>query len=82
MRFHYICEHHYYDINVDVARDMYDAIVSFAHDNEQKYDFLHEKLYFERIDTAAYDGRYCQMEWFSPIFEKKQKCDRNSSSQG
>jgi hypothetical protein len=33
--------------------------------------FLNQKLYFERIDTAAYDGTYCQMEWFTPISEKQ-----------
>jgi hypothetical protein len=32
---------------------------------------LNQKLYFERIDTAAYDGTYCQMEWFTPISEKQ-----------
>ncbi len=72
-RFHYIGPHHYYDINADIARGMYDAIVAFVNDKYAKYDSFHNKLYFEKIDTASYDGVYCQMEWFTPVFEKKNK---------
>jgi hypothetical protein len=25
-------------------------------------------MYFEKIDAAVYDGTYCKMEWFSPIY--------------
>lgn len=69
-RFHYIGQHHYYDINADIARGMYNAIVAFVNDKNAKYDSGHNKLYFERIDTSAYDGTYCQMEWFTPVYEK------------
>ncbi len=69
MRFRYIGKHHYYDINVDMARGMYDAIVEFANFNGRNYKLLDKELYFERIDTSAYDGTYCQMEWYTPIFE-------------
>lgn len=72
-RFHYIGPHNYYDINADIARGMYDAIVAFTNDKSTKYDSLYNKLYFERIDTTSYDGTYCQMEWFTPVFEKKNK---------
>lgn len=66
-RFHYIGKHHYYDINADMARGMYDAICSFANREGKGYDTLHQKLYFERISDEDYDGTYCQMEWFTPI---------------
>lgn len=73
VRFHYIGKHHYYDINPDVARGMYNAIVAFVNDNDVKYDSLYNKLFFEKIDTSAYNGTYCMMEWFSPVFEKRRK---------
>lgn len=67
-RFHYIGRHHYYDINVDIARGMYDAIVEFVNKEDKRYRTLNQELYFERIDSADYDGTYCQMEWFTPIY--------------
>lgn len=66
-RFHYIGKHHYYDINVDMARGMYDAICDFANKEGKKYEMQNQKLYFERISDEDYDGTYCQMEWFTPI---------------
>ncbi len=71
VRFHYIGQHHYDDINAYIAQGMYDAILAFVHDKNEKYDSYHNRLYFEKIDTGAYDGTYCQMEWFTPVFEKK-----------
>lgn len=71
--FHYIGPHNYYDINADIARGMYEAIVAFANDKSTKYNSFHNRLYFEKIDTTAYDGTYCQMEWFTPVSEKKNK---------
>ena len=67
-RFRYIGRHHYYDITADVARGMYDAICDFANKEGKKYKTLHEKLYFERIRDEDYDGTYCRMEWFTPIY--------------
>jgi AraC family transcriptional regulator len=69
-RFRYIGRHHYYDITADIARGMYDAIVGFVTAAGQRYVTQDQELYFERIDTSAYDGTYCQMEWFTPISEK------------
>lgn len=66
-RFHYIGKHHYYDINADMARGMYDAICDFANKEGKKYETQYQKLYFERISDEDYDGTYCQMEWFTPI---------------
>ncbi len=66
-RFHYIGKHHYYDINADMARGMYDAICDFANRQGKKYETQNQKLYFERISDEDYDGTYCQMEWFTPI---------------
>lgn len=70
IRFHYIGKQHYYDINAKIAHDMYNAIISFVRDENARYGSYHNKLYFERIDTETYDGTYCTMEWFSPVFEK------------
>ncbi len=70
VRFHYIGQHQYYDINADIARGMYDAIVAFVHDESENYDCCHNKLYFEKINISAHDGTYCQMEWFTPVFKK------------
>lgn len=69
-RFHYIGKHHYYDINADMARKMYDAIIAYAHDKNTKYTTMNSSLYFEKIDTSMYDGTYCQLEWFTPLIEK------------
>jgi hypothetical protein len=48
---------------------MYDAITAFQ-TNEEKYGLFRYGIYFEKIDTSAYDGKYCSMEWFSPVYEK------------
>jgi len=64
-RFHYIGEHHYLDINADIAKEMYNAIDKF--DDSSSYLLYKYGLQFEKIDIRDYDGRYCKMEWFSPI---------------
>jgi len=69
-RFRYIGMHHYYNINAHLAGAMYNAIWKFAQDEQAKYALLNDKIYFEKIDTSLYDGKYCQMEWFSPVCEK------------
>lgn len=72
-RFRYIGQHHYYDINAGVALGMYNSVNAFASDKHARYDTLRDTLFFERIDTAAYDGTYCQMEWFTPVLKKAKK---------
>jgi AraC family transcriptional regulator len=69
-RFRYIGQHHYYDINREIANKMYSAIQKFMNDENAKYTLLRNKVYFERIDIKKYDGNYCQMEWFTPVTEK------------
>jgi len=71
-RFRYIGQHHYYDINGIRAGEMYNAIQKFFQDENVKY-VMPEKVVFEKIDTSRYDGTYCQLEWFAPIEEKKDK---------
>jgi DUF1680 family protein len=71
-RFRYIGQHHYYDLNKNVASMMYNAIIKFAQNDNAKYVLLNDKTYFERIDTRRYDGTYCQMEWYTPVSEKQQ----------
>jgi len=70
-RFRYIGQHHYYDINKNVASMMYDAIRNFAQKEHTKYVLLNDKTYFEMIDTRLYDGTYCQMQWYTPVSEKQ-----------
>jgi AraC family transcriptional regulator len=69
-RFRYIGQHHYYDINREIANKMYSAIWKYTNDENSKYKLSLDKVYFERIDTKQYDGYYCQMEWFTPVTEK------------
>ena len=69
-RFRYIGHHHYLDINRDIAGAMYDAMFEFANDDQERYGLNNDSLYFEKINTVSYDGTYCQMEWFTPVFEK------------
>jgi len=70
-KFRYIGQHHYFEINADAARSMYDAIGNFIRTNHSKYNLLLDKVYFEKIDTGLFDGTCCQMEWFTPVAEKR-----------
>lgn len=56
-QFRYIGNHHYYDMNFNRACQMYDTIIRFLSDDEAGYS-LNRELYFEKIDTDAYDGTY------------------------
>jgi AraC family transcriptional regulator len=69
-RFRYIGQHHYYDINREIAVKMYSAIEKYICNKNAKYSLLRDKIYFERVDRSQYDGNYCQMEWFTPVAEK------------
>jgi AraC family transcriptional regulator len=69
-RFRYIGQHHYYDINAEIANKMYYAIGKYEDDENSKYKLSSDKVHFERVDIRQYDGNYCQMEWFSPVKEK------------
>jgi AraC family transcriptional regulator len=69
--FSYIGRHHYFDINRNTAKNMYCAIEKFF-DCEYGREFSRvSDMYFEKIDAEAYDGGYCQMEWFTPIKNSK-----------
>jgi len=69
-RFRYIGQHHYSDIDRNVAGLMYEAIKEYSHNNQDKYVLSTDKICFEKIDTKLYDETYCQMEWFTPVSEK------------
>jgi len=71
--FRYIGKHHYYEINQDVVSMMYNAVSKFAQDDNAKYNLMHNKSNFVRIDERLYNGTYCQMEWYSPVLEKQEK---------
>jgi AraC family transcriptional regulator len=69
-KFRYIGQHHYYDINKNVASRLFDAIIRFAENEHSKYKLSNDKISFEMVDIKRYDGTYCQMEWYTPFSEK------------
>jgi len=69
--FRYIGQHHYFEINRNKAREMYSAIEKFFDCEYRKIFSGISDVYFERIDTEAYEGNFCQMEWFTPIKQAK-----------
>ena len=80
VKFRYIGQHHYLEINAGRAESMYVAIEKFFSEEQEGYDHIHNTYnpqktnyrihHFEKIDTRRYDGTYCQMEWFAPIKAK------------
>jgi len=70
-RFRYIGQHHYYDINENIVSMMYNVIGNFAQNEQVKYVLSNDKIYFVMIDTRLYDGIYCQIEWYTPVSEKR-----------
>jgi len=69
-KFHYIGQHHYFDLNRTVAKEMYKAIWAYANSNDAKYKLGDENLYFERIDARDFDGVFCKLEWFTPCYTR------------
>ncbi|MHA6481700.1 helix-turn-helix domain-containing protein [Paenibacillus sp. strain BS8-2] len=65
--FRYIGNHHYEEISQLRAELLYKAIGKLAREHNGRYELLDHEFYFEKIDIDAYDGQYCQMEWFAPI---------------
>jgi AraC-type DNA-binding domain-containing proteins len=70
-KFRYIGQHHYFEINRNKAKNMYSAIEKFFNcEYGCKFSRISD-VYFEKIDSESYDGNFCQMEWFTPIKNKK-----------
>lgn len=65
--FRYIGNHHYEEIDGLRAEALYNAIDRLAGESKGRYELLDTEFFFEKIDTDAYDGQYCKMEWFVPI---------------
>lgn len=65
--FRYIGNHHYEEIDELRGEALYQAIDRFAQEHNGRYELLDHELFFEKIDTDAYDGQFCEMEWFAPI---------------
>nr|WP_156279766.1 helix-turn-helix domain-containing protein [Paenibacillus sp. NEAU-GSW1] len=65
--FRYIGNHHYEEISELRAEALYTAINRLVNEHNGRYELLDSEFFFEKIDTDAYDGQYCQMEWFAPI---------------
>jgi len=69
-KFHYIGKHHYFDLNINIADDMYEAIDNYEDSKDAIYDISGSRVYFERIDKKDYDGVFCKMEWFAPVTKR------------
>jgi AraC family transcriptional regulator len=65
--FRYIGNHHYEEISELRAEELYTAIDRLVKEHSGRYELLDSEFFFEKIDMDAYDGEYCQMEWFAPI---------------
>jgi AraC family transcriptional regulator len=70
-RFRYIGQHHYYDVNENVVSMIYNVISNFTQNERVKYILSNDKIYFILIDKRLYDGTYCQIEWYTPVSEKR-----------
>lgn len=66
VRFKYVGHHHYYDINKDIAKAMYEKIDQFIEETPENIVVPYE-CYFEKIDIGDYDGECCMMEWYTPV---------------
>jgi AraC family transcriptional regulator len=69
-RFRYIGQHHYYNMDKNVAPMLYNAIIEYAQKKHKKYVLSNHTTYFEMIDTRLYDGTYCQLELYTPVSKK------------
>ena len=70
VQFRYIGQHHYSDIDRNLASSMYDAIKSFSQNENSKFSLAIDKVFFEKIDTRFNDGSYSCLEWYAPVVEK------------
>ena len=68
-RFRYVGQHPPYEINREIAAKMYTAIRTINESSIIGYQLRLDTIYFERINVSAYDGDYCEMEWFTPVEE-------------
>lgn len=65
VRFRYVGEHHYNDINMVVAHSTYREMDAFFADQPR---YVRDRdWFFERIDANDYDRTYCRMEWMYPV---------------
>lgn len=73
VRFRYVGEHHYEEINMVTARETYETVGAFFSKQDR---YAHRNYHFERIDTRLYDGVFCQMDLVIPVRDKN---DTNGS---
>lgn len=66
VKFSYIGNHHYYEINRETACAMYEAIDKFFQ-TKPAYIQSGENIFFEKVDASKYNEGYCFMEWFTPV---------------
>jgi AraC family transcriptional regulator len=70
-RFRYIGQHGYSGITGNIVSMMSNAVGNFAQDEQAKYVLVSDESNFIMIDDNLYDGTYCQIEWYTPVFEKQ-----------
>jgi len=70
-RFRYIGRHHYYETNRNIVSMLYKIIRNFSLSEQAKYVMLNEKFHFEMMDTRLYEKPSCQIEFYTPVYEKK-----------
>ena len=58
------------ETNMAIADGMFRAIDDFMEDEHQKYFLERKRINIDRFDISAYDGLFCQWEWFAPVVEK------------
>jgi len=68
VRFRYIGEHHYEEITMVTARSTYDKIHSFF-SGQSRYT-AQTNYFIEWLETSAYNGTYCKMEWLFPVSDE------------
>jgi AraC family transcriptional regulator len=65
VRFRYIGQSPYFsDINENFAYTMYNTVKKYTQNEQQKYVMF-------KIDTKLHDETYCQIEWYTPVSEKR-----------
>jgi len=67
VRFRYIGEHHYEEITMLTAQSTYARIHTFF-SGQTRY-IPHTNYFIEWLDTSAYNGTYCKMEWLFPVVD-------------
>lgn len=67
IKFRYIGRHHYRELSQKTAQQMYRAIRKHIY-SSAAIPSVDGSMHLEKIDTSEYNGNYCMMEWYAPIY--------------